>query len=62
MLGQVVGDLKPGGFARHEEVAFGPYTRVIIEPAKRNSEFRGAIRAVHDRRAADAAKPAMKSR
>jgi hypothetical protein len=42
-------------------VAFGAYTRVIIETAKSNSEFRGAIRAVYDRRAADTTKPAMKS-
>jgi len=44
----MVGDLKPGGFARHEEVAFGTNTRVIIETAKSNSEFWGAIRAVYN--------------
>ena len=49
MLGQVVGDLKPGGFARHEEVALQAYPRVVIETAKSNSEFRGAIRAVYNR-------------
>jgi hypothetical protein len=53
---------KPGGFARYEEVAFGAYTWVIIETAESNSEFRDAIRAVYNRRTADATKPAMKSR
>jgi hypothetical protein len=43
-------------------MAFGAYTRVIIETAKSNSEFRGAVRSVYDWRTADAAKPAMKSR
>ena len=49
MLRQMVGDLKPGGFARHVKVAFGAYAWVIIETAKSNSEFRRAIRAVHNR-------------
>jgi hypothetical protein len=49
VLRQIVGDLKPGGFARYEEVAFGAYTRVIIEPAKSNSEFGGAFRTVYNR-------------
>ena len=62
VLWQVVGDLKPGGFARHEEVAFRAYNRVIIETAKSNSEFRSAIRAVYNWRTADAAKPATKTR
>jgi hypothetical protein len=62
VLWQIAGDLKPGSLARHEKVAFGAYTRVIIEAAKGNSEFRGATRAVHNWRTADAAKPAMKSR
>jgi hypothetical protein len=62
VLWQIVGDLKPEGFARHEEVAFGAYTWVIIETAKSNSEFRSAIRAIYSWRTADAAKPAMKSR
>ena len=62
MLRQIVGDLKPGGFARCVEVAFGAYAWVIIEPAKSNPEFRDAIRAVYNRRTADAAKPAMRSR
>ena len=48
MLRQIVGDLEPGGFAPYVEVAFGPYTWVIVESAKSNSEFRGAFRAVHD--------------
>jgi len=43
-------------------VAFGAYTWVIVEAAKSNSKFRGALRAVYNRRTADAAKPAMKSR
>jgi hypothetical protein len=45
---EIVGDLKPGGFARYEEVAFGAYTWVIIETAKSNSEFWRAIRAVYN--------------
>jgi hypothetical protein len=61
VLRQVVGDLKPWGFARYEEVAFGAYTWVIIEAAKSNSEFRGAIRSVYNRRTAEAAKSAMES-
>ena len=48
VLWQVVGDLKPGGFARYKEVAFGPYTGVVIETAKGDSEFRGAIGAVYN--------------
>lgn len=48
VLRQVVGDLKPGGFACYEEVAFGAYTWVVIETAKSNSEFRGAFRAVYN--------------
>jgi len=48
VLREFVGDLKPGRFARYEEVAFGAYTWVIIETAKSNSEFRGAIRAVYN--------------
>jgi hypothetical protein len=43
-------------------MTFGAYTRIIIETTERKPEFRGAIRAVYDWRAADAAKPAMKSR
>ena len=49
MLRQIVGDLEPGGFARHEEVALGAYTWVIVKAAKSNSEFRGALRAVYNR-------------
>ena len=48
MLRQIIGDLEPGRFARYVEVAFGPYTGVIVESAKSNSEFRGAFGAVHD--------------
>ena len=44
MLRSIVGDLRPGGFARCVDAAFGAYTWVIIETAKRNSEFRGSIR------------------
>jgi hypothetical protein len=62
VLRQIVSDLKPRCFARHEEVTFGAYTWVIIETAKRNSEFRGAIRAVYNRRTTDAAKSTTKSR
>jgi hypothetical protein len=62
VLRQIVGNLKPRGFARHEEMAFGAYTWVIVKTAKGNSEFRGAIRAVYNRRAANAAEAAMKSR
>jgi len=62
VLRQIVGDLKPGRFVRYVEVAFGPHTRVIVESAKGNSEFRGAVRAVHNGRTAYAAKSAMKSR
>jgi hypothetical protein len=29
-------------------VALGPYTWVVVESAKSNSEFRGAVGAVHD--------------
>ena len=61
MLRQIVGDLEPGGFACYEEVPFGAYSRVIIQTAKSNAEFRGAFRAVYNRRAADAAKSATKS-
>jgi hypothetical protein len=61
VLRQVVGDLEPGGFARYVEVKFRAYTRVIIETAESNAEFRNPVRAVYDRRTADAAKPAMKS-
>ena len=49
MLRQIVGDLEPGGFACYEEVPFGAYSRVIIQTAKSNSEFRGAIRTVYNR-------------
>ena len=49
MLRQIVGDLKPGGFAGHVEVAFGPHTWVIIETAKSNTEFRSAFRPVYNR-------------
>jgi hypothetical protein len=62
MLRQIVSDRKPGSFARYEEVALGAYTGVIIETAKSNSEFRGAIGAVDNWRTADAAKPATKTR
>ena len=48
MLRQIVGDLKPGSFARYEEVSFGAHAWVIIETTKSNSEFRGAIRAVYN--------------
>ena len=61
MLRQIVGDLQPGGLARYEEVAFGACTRVIIETTQSNSEFRGVLWAVYNRRTADAAKPAVKS-
>jgi hypothetical protein len=49
VLRQIVGDLKPRGFAPDVEVEFGPHAWVIIEAAKSNSEFRGAFRAVHNR-------------
>ena len=62
MLRSIIGDLKPGRFARYEEVAFGAHTWVVIEAAKGNSEFRGAFRAVDNWRTADTAKPAMKPR
>ena len=62
MLRQIVGNLKPGGFARHEEVAFGPHAWIVIETTKSNSEFRRAIGAVYNWRTTDAAKPAMESR
>jgi len=42
-------------------VPFGAYSRVIIQTAKSNAEFRGAFRAVYNRRAAGAAKSATKS-
>jgi hypothetical protein len=48
VLWQIAGDLKPGGCTGYEEVAFGAYTWVMIETAKSNSEFRGAIRAVYN--------------
>jgi hypothetical protein len=62
MLWPIVGDLKPRGFGGHVEVAFGPYTWVIIETAKSNSQFRGTFRAVHNWRTAYATKSTMKSR
>ena len=62
MLRQIIGDLEPGGFARHVEVAFGTYAWVIIETAKSNSEFRGALGAVYNRRTTDTAKTPVKSR
>jgi hypothetical protein len=43
-------------------VTFGAYNRVIVEAAQSNSEFRGELWAVYNRRTADAAKSAMKSR
>jgi hypothetical protein len=49
VLRQIVSDLKPGGFARYEEVALRAHTWVIIETTKSNSEFRSAIRAVYNR-------------
>jgi hypothetical protein len=49
MLRQIVGDLKPGGLAGNVEVALRAYTRVIIESAKRDPQFRGAIRSVYNR-------------
>jgi len=61
VLRQIVGDLEPGGFACYEEVPFGAYSRVIIQTAKSNAEFRGAFRAVYNRRAADPAESATKS-
>ena len=42
-------------------MAFGAYSGVIIETAKSNSEFRGALGTVYNWRTADAAKPAVKS-
>ena len=48
VLWQIVGDLKPGGFARDIEVAFGAYNRIIIETAQSDSQFRRTIRPVHD--------------
>ena len=47
---EIVGDLfKPRGFARYEEVAFGPYAWVIIETAESDAEFRDALGAVYNR-------------
>jgi hypothetical protein len=42
-------------------MTFGAYTWVIVKTAKSDAEFRGAIGAVYNRRAADAAEAAMKS-
>ena len=62
MLREIVGNLKPGGFACYKKVAFRADPRVIIETAESNAEFRSAIGTVYNRRTTDAAKPAMKSR